>query len=110
MSLSLLGSICDKICKSCSWVCNCNRNNIVIIGDASPEKMAAIKALLQDRNLEQATRLAFQMRAQVQPIQIRLMALPTGDDVEEHQDRILIAIFDVAFRCIERSTDHKQGW
>lgn len=101
MTCNALGSLWNQFCQKCAVFCDCSRNQYnVVVGDVSPDALARMKEILQKKNnLREAVQ---DLRRDPEPIQIQVSkaSMPTGDDVEENQERIMTGIVGVAARCL----------
>ena len=116
MSINALGSICEKVCDSCSnscffgkiFDCTTIKNTTVVIGQVSPDNLDTIRAYINSSNTDLVGTLQSIEQHPYPHVRRSSVLMKTDDDVEKYKDGILIAIVDLARTCLE--TVDKEKW
>ncbi len=107
MSCAALGSLWTKFCDSCSCsfgkLCDCSKNNVVVVADPkNAAGAAAVAAILgtPDRDLRHDVQALQERDAEAQQIRRRAVHMQTLDDVEDREKEVLTGIIEVAKTCL----------
>jgi len=116
MTCNAIGALCNSICEKCSVgkVCDCSKNQIIIIGKMTPEAEEALKGALHgEKDLQQAVSLVHAQENQsVRRFQtFRIHA----EKCEGKQREICFGIIDAASRCLQLLSanvqlEKREGW